>query len=269
NKHLRVISSTQLLEQAKIALSMAMGTPYKEFDEVKVSAEHSPTFGAVSSSPDQLNKDWVAEALEQRADLKAINLRQEANHILLAKYNRDLLPQVDVTLNAGYQGLSEGGRATTFGDSLYRNVPGPNVSGQLTFSYPLENNTQEGLLARQKAVTRNTEIGMGQLQRTISAQVDVDVSLLTRRMAEKTMAEKAVAFYQPAVNELAERAMKSAPMMLNLLEYEDRLVAAKINRLQVESALAKLIAEVRFQTGTLIVGNDETLAVNLESLQRF
>lgn len=269
NKHLTVISSTQLVEQAKTALSIAMGTPYNDFNTIQISTEKLPAFESVTLPPEQLNKDWVATALEHRADLKAINLRQEANHLFLAKYTRDLMPQVDVTLGAGYQGISEGASANTFGDALYKNVPGPNLSGQLTFSYPLENNTQEGLLARQKALTRNTEIGMGQLQRTISALVDIDVSLLTRRMAEKNMAEKAIAFYQPTVNELAERAMKSAPMMLNLLEYEDRLVAAKISKLQVESALAKLIAEVRFHTGTLIIGNNENHAVNIESLQHF
>lgn len=269
NKHLSVISSTQLMEQAKIALSVAMGTPYKDFGSVKVSAEQFPKFEMVKLSPEQLNKNWVAQAMDHRADLKAINLRQEANNVLVKKYTRDLMPQVDVSLNAGYQGLSEGASASTFGDSVYRNVPGPNLSGQLSFAYPLENNTQEGLLARQKALTRNTQISMGQLERTISALVDVDVSLLTRRMAEKNMAEKAVAFYQPAVNELVERAMKNAPTMLNLLEYEDRLVAAKVSRLQVESALAKLIAEIRFQTGTLIISNDENHAVDLKGLSQF
>jgi len=269
NKHLSVISSTQLMEQAKIALSIAMGTPYKDFGLVTVSTEQFPKFETVKLSAEQLNKNWVAQAMEHRADLKAINLRQEANNVLVKKYTRDLMPQLDVSLNAGYQGLSEGASASTFGDSVYRNVPGPNLSGQLSFAYPLENNVQEGLLARQKALSRSTEVGMGQLERTISALVDVDVSLLTRRMTEKNMAEKAVAFYQPAVNELVERALKNAPTMLNLLEYEDRLVGAKISRLQVESALAKLIAEVRFQTGTLIISNDEKHVVDIQGLNAF
>ncbi len=269
NKHLSVISSTQLMEQARIALSVAMGTPYRDFGLVKVSAEQFPKFETIKLSPEQLNKNWVAQAMENRADLKAINLRQEANNVLVKKYTRDLMPQLDVSLNAGYQGLSEGASASTLGDAVYRNVPGPNLSGQLSFAYPLENNTQEGLLASQKALSRNTQVGIGQLERTISALVDVDVSLLTRRMAEKNMAEKAVAFYQPAVNELAERAMKEAPAMLNLLEYEDRLVGAKVSRLQVASALAKLIAEVRFQTGTLIISNDENHAVDINGLNGF
>ncbi|WP_333873006.1 TolC family protein [Methylobacter sp.] len=269
NKHLSVISATQLMEQAKVALSVAMGTPYKDFGLVKVSAEQFPKFEATKLNYEQLNKNWVVQAMEHRADLKAVNLRQEANNVLVKKYTRDLMPQLDVSLNAGYQGLSEGASASTFGDAVYRNVPGPNLGGQLSFAYPLENNVQEGLLARQKALSRSTEIGMGQLERTISALVDVDVSLLTRRMTEKNMAEKAVAFYQPAVNELAERALKNAPTMLNLLEYEDRLVGAKISRLQVESALAKLIAEVRFQTGTLIISNDENHVVDIKSLNAF
>ncbi|MGZ5624822.1 MAG: TolC family protein, partial [Methylobacter sp.] len=269
NKHLSVISSTQLMEQAKIALSVAMGTPYKDFGLVTVSTEQFPKFEPAKLSAQQLNKNWVAQAMEHRADLKAINLRQEANNVLVKKYTRDLMPQLDVSLNAGYQGLSEGASASTFGDAVYRNVPGPNLGGQLSFAYPLENNVQEGLLARQKALTRSTEVGMGQLERTISALVDVDVSLLTRRMTEKDMAEKAVAFYQPAVNELAERAMHNAPMMLNLLEYEDRLVGAKVSRLQVESALAKLIAEVRFQTGTLVVNNNDNHAVDIKGLSEF
>jgi outer membrane protein TolC len=269
NKHLSVIGSTQLMEQARIALSIAMGTPYKDFALVKVSAEQFPKFEAVKFSSEQLNKNWVEQAMENRADLKAINLRQEANTVLVKKYTRDLMPQLDVSLNAGYQGLSEGASASTFGDAVYRNVPGPNLAGQLSFAYPLENNVQEGLLARQKALSRNTQISMGQLERTISALIDVDVSLLTRRMAEMNIAEKEVAFYQPAIDELVDRAMKNAPAMLDLLQYEDRLVAAKVSRLQVKSALAKLIAEVRFQTGTLIINNDDNHVVNINGLSEF
>lgn len=269
NKHLSVISSTQLVEQAKIGLSVAMGTPYKDFDQVTVSDEKFPTFKAIKSSSEQLNKNWVEQAIEHRADLKAIHLRQDANTVLVKKYTRDLMPQLDVSLNAGYQGLSEGSSASTFGDAVYRGVPGPNLSGQISFAYPLENNVQEGLLAKQKAVSRNTQIGMGQLERTISALIDVDVSQLTKYMAQKNIAEKAVAFYQPTVNELAERAMQNAPTMLSLLEYEDRLVSAKISRLQVESALAKLIAEIRFQTGTLISANDGNYAIDINRLSEF
>lgn len=269
NKHLTVISSVQLLEQAKIGLAVAIGTPYNDFDQVRVSGEKFPQFGALKRMPEQLNKDWVAQALENRADLRAIRLRQEANTVLVKKFNRDLLPQLDVSLNAGYQGLSEGSGAATFGDSVYRNVPGPNLSGQISFAYPLENNVQEGLLAKQQALSRQTRINLNQLERTISAQIDVDISLLTRRLAEKIMAEKAVAFYEPTIQELSERAMKAAPIMLNLLEYEDRLVSAKISRLQVESALAKLIAEIRFQTGTLFTADEGNYAIEVSRLNEF
>ena len=269
NKNLSVIGATQALLQAKIAMSVAMGTPYKDFSQVTVSDEKFPQFESVKVSFEQLNKSWVAQAIEQRADLQAMHLRLEANDLLVKKYTRDLMPQLDIAINAGYQGLSEGSNASTFGDSVYRNVPGPNLAGQISFAYPLENNLQEGYLAKQKALYRSIQITRGQLERTISAQIDVDVSLLTRRMSEKAVAEKAVAFYQPTVNELSERAMKNAPTMLNLLEYEDRLVAAKISRLQVASALAKLIAEIRFQTGSLITANEGHYAINIEGMKAF
>ncbi len=269
NKNLSVISAAQAVEQAKILMMVAMGTPYDDFGKVSVSGEEFPQFESTHLNAEQLSKNWVEQAREYRADLKAIQLRQDANNVLVKKYTRDLMPQLDVALLAGYQGLSEGSRSTTFGDSLYRNVPGPNLGGQVSFAYPLENNVQEGLLSKQKAILRNTQISMGQLERTIGAQIDVDVSLLKRRMAEKSIAEKAVAFYQPSVNELAIRAMQSAPMMLNLLEYEDRLVSAKVSRLQVESALAKLIAEIRFQTGTLVTTNGDNYAINIKGLNQF
>lgn len=66
-----------------------------------------------------------------------------------------------MTLNAGYQGLSEGSNSTTFGSALYRNTPGPNLSGQIGFAYPLENNTQEGLLKNKKCQNVKLPLRLG------------------------------------------------------------------------------------------------------------
>ncbi|MDD5227766.1 MAG: TolC family protein [Methylococcales bacterium] len=269
NKHLNVVSSIQALEQARVALLMAMGTPYVDFSQIKVSSEKLPKFSAASLKSSQLNKNWVSQAMENRTDLKAMNLLQEANSVMVKKYERDLLPQLDVTLNAGYQGLSEGSSSTTFGSALYRNVPGPNLSGQIGFAYPLENNTQEGLLKKQEMTKRQTAINIGQLERSISATLDVDVSLLDRYMVTKDMAEKAISFYQPTVNNLAKQTMKDGHTMLFLLQYETTLVSSMISKLQVDSALAKLIADVRHQTGTLISSNDAGQSIDMNGLRSF
>jgi outer membrane protein TolC len=269
NKHLNVIGSIQELEQARVALLMAMGTPYNDFTQIKVSNENLPKFTTTSLQSNQLNKLWVSQAMENRADLKAMNILQEANGIMVKKYERDLLPQLDVSLNAGYQGLNEGASSTTFGSSLYRNVPGPNLSGQIGFAYPLENNTQEGLLKKQEMSKLQTAIEIGQLERSISATLDVDVSLLNRYMITKDMAEKAVNFYQPTVYNLAKQTMKDGHTMLFLLQYETSLVSSMINNLQVESALAKLIASVRHHTGTLISSSDEGQSIDMNGLRNF
>ncbi len=269
NKRLNVVSSTQALEQARVALLMAMGTPYADFSQVKVSGEKLPKFSASAVKSSQLNKTWVSQAMENRADLKALNLLQEANTVMVKKYERDLLPQLDVTLNAGYQGLSEDSSVRAFGNTLYSNVPGPNLSGQIGFAYPLENNTQEGLLKKQEMTKRQTAINIGQLERSISAALDVDVSLLDRYMVTKDMAEKAISFYQPTVNNLAKQTMQDGHSMLFLLQYETSLVNSMINKLQVESALAKLIADVRHQTGTLISSNGTGQSIDMNGLHNF
>jgi outer membrane protein TolC len=269
NKHLNVVASIQELEQARVALLMAMGTPYNDFSQINVSNEKLPKFTAASLKSSQLNKNWVSQAMENRNDLKAMNLLQEANSVMVKKYERDLLPQLDVTLNAGYQGLDEGSSSTTFGGSLYRNVPGPNISGQIGFAYPLENNTQEGLLKRQEMSKRQTAIEIGQLERSINATLDVDVSLLDRYMITKDMAEKAISFYQPTVNNLAKQTMKDGHTMLFLLQYETSLVSSMISKLQVESALAKLIAGVRHHTGTLISSTDAGQSIDMNGLRSF
>jgi outer membrane protein TolC len=270
NKHLNVIASIQELKQAQVALFMAIGTPYSDFNQIKISNEKLPKFSAASLKSNQLNKNWVLQAIANRTDLKAMNLFQEANSVMVKKYERDLLPQLDVTLNAGYQGLSEGSNSTTFGSALYRNTPGPNLSGQIGFAYPLENNTQEGLLKKQEMSKRQTAIEIGQLERSISATLDVDVSLLDRYMITKDMAEKAISFYQPTVNNLAKQTMKDGHTMLFLLQYETSLVSSMISKLQVESALAKLVASVRHHTGTLIISSaDAGQFIDMNGLRNF
>jgi hypothetical protein len=83
------------------------------------------------------------------------------------------------------------------------------------------------------------------------------------------MAEKAISFYQPTVNNLAKQTMKDGHTMLFLLQYETTLVSSMISKLQVDSALAKLIADVRHQTGTLISSNDAGQSIDMNGLRSF
>lgn len=83
NKHLNVIASIQELKQAQVALFMAIGTPYSDFNQIKISNEKLPKFSAASLKSNQLNKNWVLQAIANRTDLKAMNLFQEANSVMV------------------------------------------------------------------------------------------------------------------------------------------------------------------------------------------
>ncbi|MCF7971290.1 MAG: TolC family protein [Methylococcaceae bacterium] len=268
DKYLRTVQAEQGVAQARALLGVAMGLPYADFNMIVAVAEDFPKIEREQMHLEQLNKQWVELATHNRSDILSTELLIEADQIIVDKYQQDVLPQLDINVGAGYQGLAEGGSVGSFAGSLGSQIPGPAFSGKINFSYPIGNQTQEGLLARQQVIFRQKTIALNDLKRTISAEIDVDTSSFKRRLNEERMAKKAVSFYQPTVKELVKRAMTSPEVTLNLLEYEDRLVAARINYILARSELAKLIAKIRFQTGTLIELDQGNYKVNIQGLRK-
>jgi outer membrane protein TolC len=204
----------------------------------------------------------VAKALDNRSDLKAQRLRHQISEAQLTKAKQDLLPQLDLTLVVGRNAQELGDGFGNYTGSVRGDLRGNDATGILKLTYPIGNTSAKGALDAASLEQQTSTITTDDKARTISVQVDTDASTVLRWLQEVDKASQAVDHYSPAIKN-AERAedklLDNPGTIFNLMDLEDKYTEAFLNQLASWQELGKAIAQLRFQTGTLIkpVGDSE------------
>jgi hypothetical protein len=101
-------------------------------------------------------------------------------------------------------------------------------------------------------------------------QVGVNGGMLMRRLEEAVAAEQGVQSYIPALEiqyKQASRNLLENPLVLfDLLDLEDKLTEALNNQMDSLLELAKSIAQLRHNTGTLITVNESEKGITLNDM---
>jgi outer membrane protein TolC len=277
DKKLATIAAREQVKQAQNNLALALGIPFDQFANVGLPADNFPKNINDFKGDAGLISHWATLALDDRLDLQAAKLRQQAAQVMLAKARRDVLPRLDLKLSVGYNGLSEGADFDRFPSSLKDQIHGPNTSAGLNFMYPIGNNTARGMLDIAQANYQQTVIQTNELARTVKSQIDLNIAALQRRVAEANMAERAVKFYQPSLDglrkqqaagldNLGQQPQSSLATLTGLTDIEEKLTAALGKRLAAQAELAKAIAATRLNTGALLSLRQEENKININEL---
>ena len=258
-----VAEAEESVNSTKSALAIAMGIPADQVDKLGApDIEFDPgDMGVADLTPLQI--EWKQLALQNRLDLQAAKLRQQASAALLEKARRDLNPQLDLTLSAGYLGLVEGESGSDYFNSLNKNVPGPNTSAMLNFSYPLGNNLARGQVALHNALNQQSLIARNELQRGITVKIGVLAGTLQSGLESVAKTAETADFYERSMKAMLDADELNSS---DLFELEDKLMSAATKEIEAIRGLAKTIAEIRFDTGTLIVPGEEVSRVQLTDL---
>lgn len=273
DKQRNTIAATEQVNSAKSALAIQMGIPSEQVANLgepseKFSANWNSILAALKQQP--MMDKWTAEALEKRLDLQAAKLRLEADATKLAKARRDMLPTLNLGLNLGRNALELGDGFKPYVDSLSSEARGTRAGATLTLSYPLGNNIAKGSRDLANASYQTSLIRTNDLSRQISVQVGVNGGMLMRRLQEAVAAEQGVQSYIPALEiqyKQASRNLLENPLvMFDLLDLEDKLTEALNNQMDSLLELAKSIAQLRHNTGTLITINESEKGITLNDM---
>lgn len=252
SKNRVVVEVQQAMEQARTNFALTLGVPPEQFTTIALPSDEIPS-GIIPRAFDakKVQPVWQKAATENRLDLQAARSRQEAVKFVVAKAERDLYPQVDLNLAAGYQGLKEGSSIGDMASALGQNVPGPTWSTGVEFSYPIGNDAAEGNLNKVRANYKQAELTVYQTTRAIDASVLVISGFVDRYVQAIGHAEQAV-----KENADALAAWKRAPLtdptsILGMLQTEEQLTTSTLAALQIRAEYAKLVADIRFKTGLL------------------
>ena len=248
-----VEAARRRLQQARIALANAMGLEVAGEGIAPLAADPFPPL-----PPEEVLRSLepgalVPLALDRRLDLKASRLLESSGKVLARAAQLDLRRVFDLELGISASGLGE---SYSFGtgvkDSLTGDWAGPSATLALNVDYPCANNTQEGLLAQQEALYRQAQISNADLARVIGLNVVEAIRTLGEASRQVERYRAAVEAYGRAVATEMERLRLAASTVIDTITTEQRQLTAQLSLVAAEANYAKLVAQLRFETGTLL-----------------
>jgi outer membrane protein TolC len=252
------INAEQRLFEARQQLGLAMGLPFEQFDTLPMPTEDFPPLDAVQNVP-LTPEAFYRQALDQRADLRSATRQEEASHILLAAFQNETRPQLDLQLDLGYTGLSQGGRITEYLPPVGQNDrSGTNAFVALVYSLPAGNNRAQGQHLQQEAAYRQAHLVAEDLTRQIRSGVAVVVAALQRSIEEVQRSHEAVQLYQTAVAHEQKKVQLGMATLFDVTLVEERLTSALLTEVSARSRYAQALVRLRHETGTLIASSPET-----------
>jgi outer membrane protein len=199
---------------------------------------------------------WISRALERRADLQAARERRSAAEFLRKAADNALKPQVDVIFTPSYSGLVQGAGASSFFSPLYRNVPGVSSGLSLALSWPTLNSRARGDLIQIEEAREQSALLANLISRQIGANVPIALDAVARDAQQLDRATEAVRLFERAVENEEKKLRAGTSTLIDLISQRDRLTAARQSRVSAHLALAVAVAQLRFETGTLLPSAD-------------
>ena len=201
-------------------------------------------------------------ALEKRQDYKSSGLQVKSARILVAKYQQDVLPTVDMVVGVVH---------TDFTDtSSLPSVVGNDESGDtgiqagIQVELPLTNEVARGELRSQLGELQGVVLENVSVKESITGEIDDSVNTLVYSadiLASLIQAEKD--FTQAREDEF-EKYKWGFTSIFDVLDVNNQLSTARSNTIGARASLAKAISDIRYATGTIIDSEEPAATLTLE-----
>jgi outer membrane protein TolC len=264
----RLDDAGRALHEAQVALVDVMGLAVSDDTTTLPRAQDDfPATPAVEQLAEAAMAALAGEALERRADLRASVVSEESGRVLADTMATFLRSRLDIVNKTWWTSLDElvqfeddptdpdGLRRLTvkrsFSEALDRWV-GPSVELALEYEKPLGNNQAKGRLAQQVADLRRREITSGDLRRLVRLGVLRSARSLAEAIDRVRNAEDAVKYYQTTIEGDFERFKSGDVTLIDTILTEEQQTDALLALVGARQQVAQLIAELRFQSGSLL-----------------
>jgi outer membrane protein TolC len=247
------ISYQQAVFQARQALGLSMGLTADRAAALPAPLDAFPALADdVTAHTDPRLLDT---ALANRPDLDATRERERETRTLTVPARDQLRPQVDLQVNVGYSGLVEGNQFPGLFTSIGSRLTGPNFLAAVIVSQAKDNNTAHGQLLQTEAAHRQAQIRVDDLSRSIQSNVKIAQDNLERSAERARLLNTAASEYRVALDNERDKAQLGRSTVIELLLIEDRLTASQLDEVTSMQAYASALAQLRYETGTLIGGD--------------
>jgi outer membrane protein TolC len=194
----------------------------------------------------------VETAVARRGELAASELRMGAARLRHSAARAGARPSRDLSVELGYSGVTTargvGGTLSPF----YSNVPGLNLSLQLSYQASLGNHVARGNTVRAAAAESQQQVALEALRQQVASGVALAAGALERSLTLLGHAEEAVRLYGRAVeNEKAKYALGTATL-IDVILAEDSRTSALMGEVDARLSYAAALSRLRWETGTLL-----------------
>ncbi|HEX2224172.1 MAG TPA: TolC family protein [Thermoanaerobaculia bacterium] len=246
------IAGERAVFAARQDLGREIGLDPRQIGGLPAPADDFPVVTPAEVPPAAETDRLIAGALARRDDLRAARERQESVVALLRAADNLMKPQLDLIVRPSYSGFVEGTGPGDFYSPLFRNVPGLSTSFGFSLSWPTFNGEARGLRLQREAALRESALIVEAFEKIIGADVPTALDAVARQAQRLQKAEEAVRLFERAVSNEEKKLRAGSSTLLDLINQQDRLTAARQSRVSAQLDLALALAELRFQTGTLL-----------------
>jgi outer membrane protein TolC len=247
------------LHEARVALALAMGVAVTG-DEATIPRARDPFPPAPAAAP-LPTAAMIPDAVQRRKDVEAAAAREQAGRVLQDAASTNLRMRADLIGDTWYTALEE--------RSIQRAIDrwvGPSGSLQLALEKPLGNNLYRGQLTQREADVRARQIDATDLQRQIGLGVVQAASALPDALARLRQAQASVGFYNDIVNAEIARFRTGDATLIDTVIMQQQQNESQLALIAAEREVGRLIAQLRFQTGTLLTPEGAVSGANLTTL---
>jgi outer membrane protein TolC len=251
------------LTEARTALTTALGVATPG-DPATLPLARDPF---PQAPPPSALQPWLGAGAvgEERRDVQAAIRREESAGILERGAVTELRPRLDFTASTYYTAFGEVGPVETdkdvdgnpiftdfsFSDVVDRWV-GPSFTLSMNYEKPLGNNAAQGRLTSREAERRQQQILLGDRRRQVRLGVTRTAQSLLEALQRLEQAQNAAKYYDTTVQSEVQLFRAGESTLIDTILTEQQQTEAELATVAARQDVANLIAQLRFETGTLV-----------------
>jgi outer membrane protein len=203
--------------------------------------------------PDRLQR-WIGDAVRQRPDMAAAELRVRGAAVLLQAARNELRARLDLEVSAGYTGQARGPAGV-----LARDFPGADAAVTVSYQLPTEQVGARGRAAQAAAALERQRIARADLERRITIGVLAAFEIARSTQLGLRESADAVKLMQRTVDNEKKKFRLGSTTLFSVNQAEESLTSALLAMIDGHREFAVALATLRFETGTVLAasGNPE------------
>ncbi len=238
--------------EARIRLADVIGLEVGDGAIAPLASDDFPLLAAAAGFEFQ-SEALIAEALEQRMDLRSARKLESSGKVLVEAARINLRPIVDFSVGLSYNNLGEDNDVWDgLSDSVSGTWAGPSGKIGLGFEKPFGNRLQKGLYQQQQASLASASITAADLERRIALGIALDAASVEQISEQLVNFGRAVEAYREAVEVELERLRYGTVTVLDTLVTQQRSLVSQLSLVDAQARYAQILAQLAFDTGRLV-----------------